>query len=132
MNQFLFSGWIKKAGSCGDGKVTELLLSVRTIVAIAGLIAGSSWTHNNPMWMHLITSFLEYVSVRVGSSTSNGVPSLQCFQTWKKKIEWSKVAKSYAICFQERKTCTHIAHKVCSTPCLIEGTVLLSGYNLKD
>ncbi|KAI6704406.1 hypothetical protein NL676_007368 [Syzygium grande] len=34
--------WTKKAGRRGDGRVIELLLSMRTTVAMVGLIEGSS------------------------------------------------------------------------------------------
>ena len=49
----------KKAGCCGAVRLTEWLLSARTIDAMVGLSAGSFWTHNKPMWMHLMASSIK-------------------------------------------------------------------------
>lgn len=79
-----FSGFVlvcmKNAGSEGTASVKEKLLSMRTTEAIVGLSAMSSWTHNKPMWMHLIMSRIESEpSLNVGSIKLEAVPSLQLF-----------------------------------------------------
>jgi hypothetical protein len=35
------------------------LLRYETIVTIVGLASGNCWTHNKPIWMHLMTSYSE-------------------------------------------------------------------------
>jgi len=50
---------IKIAGSSGGGNSIEWLLRYEAIANIEGLASGFSWTHNKPIWMHLMTSILE-------------------------------------------------------------------------
>lgn len=127
----------KNAGFWGDGILKESLLSMRSIFCIFGLISGSSWTQSNPIWIHLITSLLEHESLRFTSSNSNGVPSLQCLQTCKKKIRLIQMLqqKCFQIeltkkCTSQSSTYTHMAQEVFAIVWVIEISVLLASYNL--
>ena len=73
---------IKNAGSKGIGRVIEKLVSIRIMEAIVGLLATSSWTHNNPMWIHLIISVVE-PAFNVGSTRFEAVPCFQFFHACK-------------------------------------------------
>ena len=79
---------IKNAGWEGICNVREELLSIRTTEAIVGLSAAFSWTHSNPMWMHLIISVVEPL-LKTGSIISWAVPSLQFLHTYKIYPKWS-------------------------------------------
>lgn len=65
---------VKEGGDVGNWRLTEKLVSFWMMAAIVGLSAISSWTHNNVMWIHLITSPLEWFSFSVGSNSSKAVP----------------------------------------------------------
>ena len=73
---------IKNAGFEGTEREKELQVSIRTTEAIVGLLATFSWTHSNPIWMHLIISLLE-PTYNVGSITVKAVPSFQFFHACK-------------------------------------------------
>jgi len=91
LDPFEFGSWdcclfftlgTKNAGCSGTGRQTEsALLSIRTIVSMAGRASLSFWIQSKPMWMHLITSVTEIDSLIIGSTIPNGAPLLQCSQT---------------------------------------------------
>ena len=133
--------WTKNAGRFGNGSVTEKLLSIKTIAAIVGLSAGSSWTHSKPMWMHLVTSFLENEFRKVGSINSRGVLSLQCLQACENHQKFLNMNRNYLFYFQRKddETCIHykgisvfayIAQEVLCIVWLIETAVLFAAYDL--
>lgn len=66
----------RNAGREGDGRLQEWLLSIGTTAAMVGLLDTFSWTHNKPMWKHLITS-LTGLPLNVSSIRFVAVPSLQ-------------------------------------------------------
>lgn len=75
---------MKKAGSDGIARLKEELLSMRTTEPMVGLSEASSWTHNRPMWMHLIMSRRESEpSLNVEAIKLETVPSFQHFHAWK-------------------------------------------------
>ena len=67
---------IRNAGRAGVGRLEESLFSIWTTDAMVGRYATFSWTHNNPIWMHLDISLLE-PSPSVSSIKFEAVPSLQ-------------------------------------------------------
>lgn len=75
----------RNAGCAGVGRLEEWLLSIWTTEAIVGLAATFSWTHNSPIWMHVIISFLEHFP-RLWSIRLEAVPSIQFFHAYKKYI----------------------------------------------
>lgn len=48
--------FIENADCFGSGSSMVSLLSIESTVEMDGLSFGSSWTHNNPICMHLTTS----------------------------------------------------------------------------
>lgn len=66
----------KNAGLEGMGRVREEVLNIITTVVIVGRFVTFSWTHNSPIWMHLIISILEPM-VSVESMTFEIVPAIQ-------------------------------------------------------
>ena len=81
--EFDGSIWLCKenAGSRGEGNLIKWLLRYKTIFIIVGLSFGFFWTHNKPIWMHLITSNSEQFSFIFGSNMHNGVWFLYCLHT---------------------------------------------------
>lgn len=86
-----------KAGWVGSGRVLASVPSIITMVTMEGRSLGSSWTHNSPMFMHLITSDSSHDSNDVGSIKSRALLSNHNLHAWintqcsfNKSTHWEK------------------------------------------
>ena len=84
-----------KAGALGKGMIIVSLPSQIITELIVGLFVGFSWTHNKPIWINFMISFLGF-SIKNGSIIISGFPSTHLFHAYTKSF-W-RLEKQKLIC----------------------------------
>ena len=125
------------AGCFGLGMAIESLPKSATTVVMVGLSCGSSYTHKNPICMHLTIYDVEHDSIKKLSTNSSTLSSHHNLHAYQFRFR-IKLYFIYAIHISlsnsnsRRKKLTYICKKYLGMFCKVKATILFPTNNLKQ